>query len=127
MTHDLFIATVLEETRRAYLLNSQLFTTLRLKDKEEALTSKQGTRSLSVETAYPISQILVVLFGAGRSIFALMIPPKFSYLQIVCLAHFFLVTPSADASYPLSQILAVVGAGKSTFAFIIPPRYSFYI
>ena len=90
----------------------------------EALTSKQGKSS--VDTAYPLSQILA-LFGAGKSIFAFMIPPAVLILlpQIACLAHFFLITPSVDTAYPLSQIFAVVGAGRSTFAFMIPPQYSY--
>jgi hypothetical protein len=75
LMHNLFIATVSEETHRAFLLNFQLFTILRLEDQgpEEALTSKQGTRSQSADTAYPLPQILAI-FGAGRSIFAFMIP-----------------------------------------------------
>ena len=67
--HDLFIATIPEESHRAFLLNTQLFTILRLEDQEGALISKQSTRSMSVDTSYPLSQILAVL-GAGRSIFA---------------------------------------------------------
>lgn len=73
--HDLFIVAVSEESRRAFLLNSQLFNILRLEDQEEALTSVQ--RTPSVETAYPLSQVFA-LFGAGRSIFAFMIPPQYS-------------------------------------------------
>ena len=56
MTHDLFIAIVSEESHRAYLLNSQLLTILRLEDQEkEALTSKQGTPS--ADTVQPLSEI----------------------------------------------------------------------
>jgi hypothetical protein len=127
--HKLFMATVSEETHRAFLLNFQLFTILRLEDQgpEEALTSKQGTRSQSADTAYPLPQILAI-FGAGRSIFAFMIPVLI--LQTACLAHFFLVAPRAsitDIAYPLSQILTVFGAGRSTFSFLISLQYSYYI
>ena len=66
------IATVSEETHRAFLLNSQLLSVLRLEDQEpdEALISKQDMRSQSVNTANPLPQILAV-FGAGRSIFCI--------------------------------------------------------
>ena len=77
---DLFIATISEESHRAFLLNSRLLTVLRLVDQEEALASNKASQSLSVDTAYPLSQILAV-FGAGRSIFASTIPPKYSYCK----------------------------------------------
>jgi len=100
-------ATVSEESHRAFLLNSQLFTVLRLVNQEEALTSKKGTHSLSVDTAYPLSQILAV-FGAA------------------CLAHFFLVTPtgSEDTAYLLSQILAVVGAAFLAHFILVVGRFT---
>lgn len=75
---DLFTATVSEESHRAFLLNSQLFTILRLEDQEEALTSKQGKPS--ADTQYPLSQILAVV-GAGRSTFAFMISSQYSYYK----------------------------------------------
>jgi len=96
-------ATVTEESQRAFLFNSQLFNILRLEEQEETLTSKQGRRSLS---AYPLSQILAV-FGA------------------VCLAHFFLVTSSAEtAYYPLSRILAVFGAAYLAHFILVVGRFT---
>ena len=56
MHDDLFIAIVLEESHRAYLLNSQFLTILHFEDQEEeALTSKKGTSI--ADTARPLSQI----------------------------------------------------------------------
>ena len=90
LMHDLFIATIPEESHRAFLLNTQLFTILRLEDQEEALTSKQGTRSVSADSSYPLSQILAV-FGAGMSIFTftVTIPTQYSYyIQFAWLISF---------------------------------------
>jgi hypothetical protein len=97
LTHDLFIATVSEESHRAFVLNSQLFSILRHEDQEKALPSKQGTPSADTVYLSPLSLILA-LVRAGRSTFAFIIPPQYSllllvvqFVQITCLAHFTLV------------------------------------
>jgi hypothetical protein len=73
--HDLFtIATVSEESHRAYLLNSQLFTILRHEDKEEAINSEQVTPSVDTAGSYPSPlSIILAVVRAGRSTVAFMI------------------------------------------------------
>jgi hypothetical protein len=65
--NDTFVVAVSKESHTAFLLNSQLFTILRLEEQEEAneaLTPKK--RTPSANTQYALSQILAVV-GAGRS------------------------------------------------------------